>query len=458
VTATKLVERQKDFILALAEVEIHNEDGQNVALKAKVTSLDSIEAPVRWARTNLTDGLWAKAADASAIRELAGVQAKQQAILAKINTPQRVAARERIAKQVGETTKQLAAMPAGQMIYAAATHFKQQGGFVPTMGKPREVRLLHRGNILSQREKMQPGTIPILEAFGSQFDLPTDHTEGDRRATLARWLTRTDHPLTWRSIVNRVWLYHFGQGIVESPNDFGRMGQLPSHPKLLDWLATEFRDNGQSLKELHRLIVTSAVYRQASSHNAEFAAIDGSNRYLWRMNRRRLEAEEIRDATLAVSGSLQHTMGGPGDYLFVLEKTDHSPHYEYHKFNPAERSSHRRSVYRFIVRSQPDPYMTTLDCADSSQSTPKRNETLTSLQALSLLNNKFNLTMSQRFAKRVQRERDTLPKQIDRAIQLVAGRSPTEQEQEQLEAYAASHGLDNLCRVLFNLSEFMYLD
>jgi hypothetical protein len=326
------------------------------------------------------------------------------------------------------------------------------------MGKPRQVRLLHRGNILSPRDEMQPGTVPILEAFGSKFDLPPDHTEGDRRATLARWLTRSDHPLTWRSIVNRVWLYHFGQGIVETPNDFGRMGQLPSHPELLDWLAAEFRDNGQSLKKLHRLIVTSAVYRQVSAHNAKYAAIDGSNRYLWRMNRRRLEAEEIRDATLAVSGSLQQTMGGPGYYLFVLEKTDHSPHYEYHKFDPTDRASHRRSVYRFIARSQPDPYMTTLDCADSSQSTPKRNETLTSLQALALLNNKFNLTMSQRFAERIQREGDTLLIQIDRAMQLVAGRSPTEQEQKRLEAYAAQHGIDNLCRVLFNLSEFMYLD
>jgi hypothetical protein len=176
------------------------------------------------------------------------------------------------------------------------------------------------------------------------------------------------------------------------------------------------------------------------------------------MNRRRLEAEEIRDAILSVSGRMDTAMGGPGYYLFVLEKTDHSPHYEYHLFNPEDRASHRRSIYRFIVRSQPDPFMTTLDCADSSQSTPLRNETLTSLQALSLLNNKFNLVMSQRFAERLQRECDTLPEQIDYAMQLVAGRSPTEAECESLQAYAAQHGIENLCRVLFNLSEFVYLD
>ncbi|MEZ6144862.1 MAG: DUF1553 domain-containing protein [Planctomycetaceae bacterium] len=154
------------------------------------------------------------------------------------------------------------------------------------------------------------------------------------------------------------------------PNDFGRMGQLPTHPELLDWLAVEFRDNGGSFKHLHRLIVTSAVYRQASTHNEANALIDASNQYLWRMNRRRLSAEEIRDTLLAVSGQLNDQMGGPGYYLFELERTEHSPHYEYHKHDPSDPASHRRSVYRFIVRSQPDPFMTTLDCADSSQSTP----------------------------------------------------------------------------------------
>ena len=190
------------------------------------------------------------------------------------------------------------------------------------------------------------------------------------------------------------------------------MGQLPTHPDLLDWLAVEFRDNGQLLKQLHRLIVTSSVYRQSSQHNPENAPIDGSNQYLWRMHRRRLSAEEVRDAALAVSGALNNRMGGPGFYLFELEKTAHSPHYEYHKFDPSDPASHRRSIYRFIVRSQPDPYMTTLDCADSSQSTPKRNETITPLQALSLMNNRFQLVMAERFAERLESEADSLSEQI----------------------------------------------
>jgi hypothetical protein len=300
--------------------------------------------------------------------------------------------------------------------------------------------------------------LPIFEDENFEFDLPTNHPEAARRAALAKWITRKDNPLTWRSIVNRVWLWHFGRGLVTTPNDFGRMGQLPSHPALLDWLAVEFRDSGGSFKHLHRLIVSSATYRQSSTVSDAFAKIDSNNRYLWRMNRRRLEAEELRDAILATSGALNKKPGGPGFYLFKLEKTEHSPHYEYHKFDPADTKSHRRSVYRFIVRSQPDPFMTTLDCADSSQSTPQRGETLTALQALSLLNNKFTLEMSNRFAARLQKESKTLRAQIHRAHQLTTGRPPTERELASLENFAQQHGLTNLCRVFFNLSEFTYLD
>jgi hypothetical protein len=462
ITATKLAERSNDYIFALAEVEVFDESGSNVALKATVESLDSIEAPVRWAKSNLTDGIWAQAGDPNAVHELSEASKMRSEILASIKTPDRMANRDQLNEQLAANTKQLAALPKGRMVYAAATHFTPQGNFKPTLGTPRQVRLLHRGNVNSPRDEVQPGTLPILDSIEPELALPTDHSEGDRRAALAQWITHHDHPLTWRSIANRIWQYHFGTGIVDSPNDFGRMGQLPSHPQLLDWLATELRDNGQSIKALQRLIVTSRVYQQTSSATAADTkaaiAADSGNRLLWRMNRRRLEAEEIRDAILSVSGCMNTAMGGPGYYLFVLEKTDHSPHYEYHLFDSEDRASHRRSIYRFIARSQPDPFMTTLDCADSSQSTPLRNETLTSLQALSLLNNKFNLVMSQHFAKRLEREQATLPAQVERAIQLVAGRRTTVVERQQLEDYAEAHGVENLCRVLFNLSEFVYLD
>ena len=159
-----------------------------------------------------------------------------------------------------------------------------------------------------------------------------------------------------------------------------------------------------------------------------------------------------------VSGALDKTMGGPGFYLFELERTEHSPHYEYHKFDPSDRKSHRRSIYRFVVRSQPDPYMTTLDCADSSQSTPKRNETLTALQALALLNNPFQLTMAKRMANDLENASESLNDRVSLAFLRVAQREPNDREREEMVKYARKHGFPNLCRALFNLSEFVFLD
>ena len=161
---------------------------------------------------------------------------------------------------------------------------------------------------------------------------------------------------------------------------------------------------------------------------------------------------------LQASGKLRSDMYGPGFYLFKLEKTAHSPHYEYHKFDPEDPASHRRSIYRFIVRSQPDPFMTTFNCADSSQSTPKRDEALTALQALSLLNSKFTLVMAGHFAKRLTAEAKSPEDQVRLGLRLVTGREAGEEEVKALSAYASRHGLANLCRVLFNLSEFTYLD
>lgn len=456
ITATKLAERKDDFIFALAEVQVSGIDDTNLAAEALVTALDSIEAPPRWQKSNLIDGKWAKGGSPVIASQLQKLEAERNEILADIETPERVARRESLKNTIAETKATLEKLPKGAMVYAAATHFNPQGNFKPTKGQPRTVNLLLRGDVQTPAEKMGPGVLPLQENDDWQIDISL--SEAERRAELARWLTIPEHPLVWRSIVNRVWQYHFGQGIVATPNDFGHMGIPPTHPELLDWLACEFRDGEQSLKALHRLIVTSSVYRQSSEHNEANAAIDGSNQYLWRMNRRRLEAEEIRDSILAVSGALDKTMGGPGFYLFELEHPQHSPHYEYRKFDPTDPKSHRRSIYRFIVRSQPNPWMTTLDCADSSQSTPKRIETLTSLQALSLLNNQFNLVMSERFAQRLQQRADSLEEQVNLAIQLTTQRESTQVEREELVKFASQYGLNNMCRYLFNLSEFVYLD
>ncbi len=456
VRASKLADRSGVFILALAELQVLTQDGTNAALNAEVASLDSIEAPVRWRRQNLTDGKWASDSDPDRSEQLTRFTKERDELLAGIMTGERISRRTELDETIARVERERKSLPTGRKVYAATTHFPTQGQFHATQGTPRTVHVLKRGDVRNPG----PIAIPCVLPLNSESDLEFDSglSEAERRATLARWLTDRKHPLVWRSIVNRVWQYHFGHGLVATPNDFGRMGTEPTHPELLDWLAVEFRDGGQSLKHLHRLIVTSSVYRQSSEHNEANAAIDGSNQFLWRMNRRRLEAEEIRDSILTVSGAMNPQMGGPGFYLFDLEKTAHSPHFEYHKFDPTDKQTHRRSIYRFIVRSQPDPWMTTLDCADSSQSTPKRSETLTSLQALSLLNNRFNLVMAQQFADRLQAESQTRTEKVTQAMRLITQREPTDWEHEQLANYAREYGLENLCRYLFNLSEFVFLD
>ena len=458
VTATKLALRSNDYIFALAELEVQDGTGKNWALKAKVSSLDSIEAPNRWRRTNLTDGIWAQGSDKTSGREISKLNKEKVELMAKLETPERLNRLAELEKAIKQANGNIAKLPKGNMVYAAATHFKSRGNFKPTNGKPRNIRFLHRGDVTQPGDEVSPGTLPIFKHESWQFDLPKEHDESARRAALAKWLVRKDHPLTWRTIANRIWQWHFGQGLVLSPNDFGELGQTPSHPELLDWLALNFRKQGGSFKKMHKLLVMSSTYRQSSNGNEKFTKADSGNRLLWRMNRRKLSAEEIRDAILSVSGKLNLDMGGPGYYLFALEKTAHSPHYEYHKFNPEDAKSHRRSIYRFIVRSQPNPFMTTLDCADSSQSTPKRNETLTALQALSLLNNKFSIAMARHFASRLEKEADDMAEQVKRGHFLVTGRAPEKEEADLLLGYARKHGLPNLCRALFNLSEFTYLD
>ena len=461
ITATKLAPRSNDFIFALAELSVLTPDGGNAASSKRVTSLDSIQAPVRWQRKNLVDGYYFGVAAAPDIQDRIGKLMEERAsILASVLGDQLKSQMAENQAAIKATDNVIKALPAQHKVYAGMIHHGK-GNFVGTGakgGKPRVINVLHRGNVQQPRDIVRPGTIPVISNVDWEFQLAETHNEADRRVALAEWIVRRDNPLTWRSIVNRVWQYHFGRGIVDSPNDLGRMGQLPSHAELLDWLAVEFRDGGQSLKKLHRLIVTSSVYRQASAHNEGNARIDSGNAYLWRMNRRRLTAEEVRDSVLAVSGKLDRKMYGPGFQLFVLEHPQHSPHYEYHKHDPDDPASHRRSVYRFIGRSQPDPFMTTLDCADSSQSVPRRDETTTALQALSLLNNKFMLRMAEHFSNRLKTESDNQSNQISRAFRLATGRQPTVEQAVALKDYASEFGTENLCRLLFNLNEFVFVD
>jgi hypothetical protein len=324
-----------------------------------------------------------------------------------------------------------------QLVYAAASDFAPEGSFKPPEGM-RPVHFLPRGDVTKPGELMKAG------AFES-FDLGEGHSEADRRAAFAKWLTDRDNMLTRRSIVNRVWQYHFGRGIVDTPNDFGKMGSPPTHPELLDWLAFWFRDQGESIKELHRLLVTSATYRQSSAHNADHAKIDADNRFLWRMNRARLDAEVIRDAMLFAAGNIDLRMGGPSVRNFYF-KDDHSPVYDYSR----GQMDSRRSIYRHIVRSVPDPFMDCLDAADPNLLIARRNTTLTALQALSTLNNPFVIRQSEIFATRA--------KDVQMAFELALARKPDARELNTLAGYTRNHGLTNACRLILNMTEFVFAD
>ncbi len=463
VTASRLWERTDDWIFALAELQVRS-GAKNVALGKTVTALDSIEAAPSWAKVNLVDGFSSTASlsagsklrrDELTAKLSAAEERRRQLVDALLDAPTRD---EAAAVERGLTTveSQLAALPKQQQVYAAASTFQPIGSFQPA-ADPRPIYLLARGDVRSPGELIAPAAVACVQGLPSTFSIADESNEGERRAALARWLADPRNALVRRSIVNRVWQYHFGQGLVDSPNDFGRMGAPPTHPELLEWLAGWFIDHGHSLKELHRLLLKSAVYRQASADNSKYAQLDAGNRYLWRMNRARLGAECIRDALLAVDGRLDLTMGGPSVRQFFF-KDDHSPVYDYARFDVDDPRSLRRSVYRFLVRSVPDPFMDCLDCADPSILTPKRNTTLTSIQALALLNNPFCVRQAEHFAERLRGVHDDTPEQIAAAYRLALSREATPREIAALAGYANQFGLAAACRVIFNLDEFVFVD
>jgi Protein of unknown function (DUF1549)/Protein of unknown function (DUF1553) len=347
-------------------------------------------------------------------------------------------------------TKELAALPAQQFVYVAAANFEPDGSHKP-IAKPRAVHLLKRGDIRKLGDEMAPATLSCVPELPGEFALAENHSEGDRRAALAKWLSDSKNPLVWRSIVNRVWQQHFGRGIVDTPNDFGKMGGKPSHPELLDYMAVWFRDEAKgSLKKLHKLIVTSSTYRQQSAHNAKAATTDEDNRLLWRMPRTKLDAEQVRDAILLASGRLDTRRGGPSDQQFAMKPGIHvTPTVDYGAFDWDRPQGHRRSVYRFVFRTLPDPLVDCLDGADASQQTPKRNESVTAPQSLAMLNNDFILSCAKAMAKVAD---------VEEACHRLWGRPPTEIERKELNAYAAKHGLANACRMLMNSNEFLFVD
>ena len=249
VEAVELRERKNDFIFALAELELFNADSINLAAGMKVSAKDSIEAPVRWRKSNLTDGKWSKSKNPEMQKDMVALVDERKNFIDSLSSEEERSELSAKKKALEKTEAELKELPTGKLVYAAATHFKPRSNFKPTEGMPRMIHVLHRGEINQPRDPVRPGAFPMFPNESWEFALPEVHDEAQRRAALAEWIVRKDHPLTWRTVVNRVWQWHFGEPIVGTPNDFGPLGQLPTHPELLDWLAIYFRDSGGSFKK-----------------------------------------------------------------------------------------------------------------------------------------------------------------------------------------------------------------
>ena len=320
---------------------------------------------------------------------------------------------------------------------------------------------LHRGDPGSKGSRMNPGVLTVAARAEPQFsDAPAAAKTSWQRKHFADWIASPDNPLTARVMVNRIWQHHFGEGIVRTPSNFGKTGDRPSHPELLDWLAVEFVESGWSIKHMHRLMLTSEAYRMASRDMTENLAKDRTNVYLWRQSRNRHEVEVIRDQIMAVAGTLDRTVGGPAvrpyiDPTLFQSSTDRT----WPGMAIGDPGSWRRSLYVFSKRSIRYPMFEAFDQPDMVSSCSRRTRSTVAPQALLLMNNAEVLLQAKYFAQRVALEAGyDAGAQIDRAFRLALSRPPTELERSKAEEFLRTTptGLVDLCQTLFNLNEFLY--
>jgi hypothetical protein len=350
--------------------------------------------------------------------------------------------REALLADLAKQRQALQALPPVPQVYAAVSR------------SPEPTFVLARGDVESKRQPVSAGALSAVQALPNEFGLPAESAEGTRRLSLADWIAHPQNPLTPRVLVNRLWHYHFGRGLVGTPNDFGANGERPSHPALLDWLAAEFLAQGGGIKAMHRLIMLSATYQQSSVATAG-AKLDAENRLLWHFPLRRLEGEAVRDAMLSVSGRLNPQMGGPSYRPFTVFISNSS---FYTLTDPTEPEYDRRTVYRMGVHSGRDPLLDSLDCPDPSTKTPLRSMTTTPIQALGLMNNSFVLRQAHYLAGRLQKEAGARTvDQIKQAYRLTLNRPPQGEEVRRATVLAQEHGMESVCWALLNASEFSYV-
>jgi mono/diheme cytochrome c family protein len=324
-------------------------------------------------------------------------------------------------------------------------------GWIGNFSQPGKTHRLYRGEPTQEREVVAPDALTVVGTLG----LAVDEPEQNRRVKLAEWIASSQNPLTARVMVNRLWHYIFGHGIVDTPSDFGANGAPPANPELLDWLADEFVKSGWSIKHMQRLILLSATFQQSSAPRADAAAIDSDGRTLWRFTPRRLEAEAIRDSMLAVSGALDLKMGGPGFYLMDVVEENVMHYFPKEKYTPAD---FRRMVYLFRIRAAQDGVFGSFDCPDGGSVMAKRSRSNTPLQALNLFNSSFIVEQSDILAKRLATEAGDPPeKQALLAFWLFYSRPPDAFEQSGSAALIREHGLPSFTRALYNTSEFLFV-
>jgi hypothetical protein len=384
----------------------------------------------------------------------------------------------------GEPKKKLEALAAELKTFASLDPGEPAVGIGMTDLGPHSppVHRLSVGAWDAPEEEVQPGFLSIVDARPPKI-VPTANSTG-RRTALANWLASPDNPLTARVMVNRIWSYHFGQGIAPAPSDFGLMGGRPTNPELLDWLASEFVRTGWDMKRMHKLIVTSDTYRESSGFNADAAKEDPKNKLLWRFPRERLEGESIRDAALMVSGLLNDKVGGPSVFP-ELPSGAAKPRGGWNVSSIEEQD--RRSIYIFVRRNARYPMMEAFDMPDTHESCGRRNQTVTAPQAMSLLNSKVSLDWAEAFAARILQQAGTDPNaQIESAYRLAFSRRPDGFEKDSVLTFLAKQktliaeraaagqklalpsfiptgyepataaALVDFCQMLFNSNEFVY--
>ena len=331
---------------------------------------------------------------------------------------------------------------------------KGEAFWLGSFSQPSTTHRLHRGDPSQKREPIVPGSISKLDGF----ELSDDSSESQRRKQLAQWIVDPSNPLTARVMANRLWHYTFGTGLVDTPSDFGINGGQPSHPELLDFLATAFVNHDWSFKSLHRMMFLSKAFRQSSKPNEQGLRIDAQSRLLWRFPPRRLEAEAIRDSLLTVTGQLNNKMNGPGFFLQRVEQDNVYRYFPKENFQPED---FRRMVYLTRVRQEQDSVFGAFDCPSGDQVVPRRGQSTTPLQSLNLFNSPFMLQQSDALVARLDRETHdrggSMESKVSLAFELLFSRQPDEWELQNSLQFIQREGLESFCRAMCNANEFLYV-